>query len=154
VLAQDVRPGQGVVRTERRVLDEDGRGVEGGRHAEDGGQLLVLDLDEARGFLGRVLRLGRHRGHGLAVVLRLTHGDDRAVGELGPEARDRLGEVRRGHDQADAGHLLGGARIYGDDPGMRAVKRDELDLEHVLEPDVGHVLLAAGDPADAADAVG
>jgi len=47
VLAQDVRPGQAVVRTEGRILDERRTRVEGAGQREDRGQFLVLDPDQA-----------------------------------------------------------------------------------------------------------
>ena len=93
------------------ILDERGRRVEGGRDREDGRQLLVLDADEAGGLLGRVLRLGRDGGHGLAVVLRLADGEDRAILELRPEPRHGLGQIGGRHDEADARDLRRGRRV-------------------------------------------
>ena len=154
VLAEDVGRREPIVGAKRRILDQRRRRREGRRQGEDGGQLLVLDPDEAGGLLGGVLRLGCDDRHGLAVVLRLADGDDRPVRELGTEARHRLGQVGRGHDEAHAGERERRARVDRDDPGPRAVERDEPCLEGVRQPDVGHVLGEAGDPADSADAVG
>jgi hypothetical protein len=152
VFAEDVRPGQGVAPAEGRVLHQRGGRVERCRDREDGRQLLVFDVHENGGLLGGVLRVGGHGRHGLPVVLRLVHRQDRAVLELGSEARHGLRQIGRGHDQPDAGHLSGRARVDRDDPGARTVERDELHMEHVREVDVGHVLLLARDallPADA-----
>ena len=55
-------------------------------------------------------------------------------------------------DEPDAGDGEGGARVDRDDPRPGAVEGHELDVERVLEPDVGDVRLAAGDPVEPADA--
>ena len=90
---------------------------------------------------------------GVAVVLRLADGEHRPVLVLRPEARHRLRQVVRGQDEVDAGHR---ERLGGVDPvdaGAGAVERHELGVERVRELEVREVLLPAGDPADAADAV-
>ena len=126
VLAEDVGRREAIGGAQGRFLDERGRRVEGRRQGEDGGQLLVLDVDQAGGQLGRVLRLGRHDRHRLAVVLRLAIGDDGAISELWTEARDGPGQVRGRHDQAHARDRERLARVDRDDAGPRRSQRDEL----------------------------
>ena len=151
VLAEDVGRRVRVVRPEGRVLDE--RRAVRQRRGEgvDGRQLLAGDPDERGRLLGRVRSLGGDRRDRLAVVLRLADGEDRAVAPLRPEARHRLRQVRGGHDEPDAGHGQGRARVDRPDPGARRIERDELDVEHVVEVEVGDVRLLAGHALDAAD---
>ena len=59
--------------------------------------------------------------------------EDRAIEELRPEARDRLREVGGGHDQPDPGDPFRGGRVDRDDPGARAVERDQCGMEFTLE---------------------
>ena len=154
VQPQDVRGRQRVAGSEGRVLDERRGWIEGRGDREDGRQLLVLDADQPRRLLGGVLRLRRDGGDRLTVVLRLAGGQDRPIDELRPEPGHRLGKVGCGHHQSDARDGQGGAGVDGDDPRPGAVEADELDLEDVLEADVGDVGLAAGDAVEAADAGG
>jgi hypothetical protein len=81
----------------------------------------------------------------------LATGQDRPVLELRSEARHRIGEIVRGERQAHAGHLERGAGVDGDDPRPGAVEAHQLHVQRILEPDVGHVRLSAGDAVDAAD---
>ena len=152
VLAQDVRAREWVVRPEGRVLDERRIAGAGRRHGMDRGKLLEIDPHEARGLLGGVERLGGDRGHGVAVELGLDDREHGPVPKLGAEARHRVREVGGGHDEPDAGHGHGYARIDPADPCPRHVERDELHMQDVLEGDVGDVLLPPGDAFDPTDA--
>ena len=116
------------------------------------GQLLELDLDEGGGLLGGVVGLGRDRGDRFAVVLRLARGEDGTVAALRTEAGHRVGQVRGGHHEADAGDLERRGGVDPADPGARHVERDELDVEDVVVGHVGDVLLLPGDAGTAADA--
>ena len=127
-------------------------GCPGRRHGVDRRELLDVDPHEARGLLGRVERLGRDRGHGVAVELRLADREDGPVAQLGAEPRHRVREVGGGHDEPNAGHGNGRARVDPADPRPRHVERDELHVQDVLEVDVGDVLLPPGDPLDPTDA--
>ena len=133
------------------ILDERGGRVEGAGDREDGRQLLVVDPDEASRLLGGVQGLRGDRRDRLAVIVGLADREDRPILELRAEARHRLWEVRRGEREAHAGHLECGARVDGDDPRPGAVEAHELRVEHVLEMEVGHVRLPAGDPVEPAD---
>ena len=118
------------------------------------GSSSYCDAHEARRLLGGILRLGGHRGHRLAVVLRLADGEHRAVLELGPEARHRLGQVGGRHDEVDARH--GAARrsaSMASDARVGDGQRHELDVQLAGQVDVGDVALPAGDARVAADAV-
>ena len=88
------------------------------------------------------------------MVLRLADGDDRSVDGLWAEARHRLGQVVRGHDEADARDGERGARVDPDDARPGDGQRDELRVELVREVDVGDVSLPAGDAVGPADALG
>ena len=144
VLAQDVGPGQRVAAAGARVLDQRRRRVEGAGDREDRRQFLVLDLDEPRRRLGGVEGLGRDGRDRLAVVLGLADGQDRAGRRTGARSAASVwGRSAGGHDQADAGHGERRGRVDRHDPRPGAVERDELDVEHVGQLDVGHVLLRA-----------
>ena len=98
---------------------------------EDGGQLLVLDPDEAGGLFGGVHGLRGDRGDRFTVVIGLAGGQDRPIDELRAEPGHRLREVCRGHHELDAGDGEGGAGVDSDDPGPGTVEADELDVEDV-----------------------
>src|SRR5581483_12416986 len=75
----------------RRVVDG-GRVVgERGDRVEDGGQLLVLDLDERGSLFGGVAVVGGDGGDHLAGEAHLVHGED--------------GHVAHGAAEADGGHV-------------------------------------------------
>ena len=78
---------------------------------------------------------------------------ERAIDELRPEPRHRLRQIGGGDRQANAGDLERGARVDGDDPGAGAVEADELDVERVVEPDVGDIRLPSGHPVETADEI-
>ena len=85
------------------------------------------------------------------MVVRLADGEHRPILELRPESRHRLRQVGGGHDGAHAGDGEGGARVDAVDPRAGAVDRHELDVEHVIEMEVGDVGLASGHPIEPAD---
>ena len=113
------------------------------------GSSSYCDLHEGGGPFGSVLRVGGHGRHGLPVVLRLVDRQDRAVLELGPEARHRLGQVGRGHRR-------GGRRGPGERRSCRWRRcghgRSRASTSFAwstsAQVDVGHVLLAAGHPVE------
>ena len=118
------------------------------------GQLLELHLDQAGALLGGVPGLrgdGRDR---IPVVLGLARCDDRSVAPLRPEPRDGLRQVGGGHDHPDARHRAGRRRVDRPDARPRDRQRDELDVEDVVERDVGDVRLSPGDAIETADARG
>ena len=127
-------------------------GIERGGDGEDRRQLLVLHADEASRLSGGVPGFGRDGRHRLAVVLRLVDRDDRPILELRPEPRRRLGKIGGGHDQPDAGHLHGVARVDRQDPGPGAGHGHEAGVELVGQVDVGDVALESRDAILAADA--
>ena len=83
-----------------------------------------------------------------------SDGEHRAIVELRPEARHRLGQVGGGHDEVDARHGHGGRSVDADDARVGDRQRHELDVQLPGQVDVGHVALPTGDPRVAADAVG
>ena len=152
MLAEDVRTREGIVRPERRILDERRIRCPGRGDGVDRRELLDVNPHETRGLLGCVERLGGDRGHRVAVELRLADRQHGPVAQLRAEARHRVREVGGGHDETNAGHGEGRARVDPDDPRPCHVERDELHVEDVLEVDVRDVLLAPGDPLDPTDA--
>ena len=130
-------------------------GRERGRERDDGRQLLVLDAHEAGCLLSGIPRVGDHGGHRLAVVLRLADGEDGPSSALRPEAGHGLRQVGGRH--ARGGRRAAAARRSRRWPTIRARAhghRHELGVQLVGQVDVGHVLLGAADPGDAADPVG
>ena len=146
MLGQDVAEREGIAGTQLGLLHERRRGIERGGEGDHRGQRLVLHADQAGRLLGGVERVGGDGRDRLAVVLRLAHREDRSILELGPEARHRLGQVGRGHDQTHPGHARRGSRIDAHDAPPRAVERHQLGVEHVRQADVRHVLLQPRDP--------
>ena len=88
------------------------------------------------------------------MVFGLADRDDRAVLLLRSKAGHRVGEVGGRHDEPDARDLHRGGGVDRDDPGPRAIDRDELGFKDIGEPDVRDVFLQPGDSPDAADTVG
>ena len=82
---------------------------------EDGGQLLVLDLDERERLVRRVRRLRGDGGDALADEAHLVDGED---GQVAHEAPDPVGALRAGEDGTDAGHALGGGGVDAHDAGV------------------------------------
>ena len=152
VLAEDVRARARIIRSERRVLDERRAGRERGRDVVEPGQLLVLDPDEASGLLGGVEGLRPDRGNRLAVILGLICREDRPIAALRAEARRRIGQVGRRHDDPDPGHRQGGTGVDRADSRARHGERDKLDVERVVVRQVGDILLASGHTGEPADA--
>ena len=114
----------------------------------------MIHADEPRRLLGGLLGLGRHGGHGVPVILRLADRQHGAIAELGSEPGYWLRQVLRRHDQADTGDTDSLGRVDADDPGPGRVDRDQPDVEHVGQPDVGDVSLSAGHPILTAHALG
>ncbi len=146
-----VRARQRIASTQLRILNQQRLRIERVAHRQHRGKLGELDMHQRGRPLGRIDCVGRYHGHGLARKLRLADGDERPIGDDRSVARDRLRQIARGDDGAHAGHLRGGFAIDADDASMRAGKGDELEVEYVVEPDVGCVLLQAGDALDRAD---
>ncbi len=127
-------------------------------HVLDERQDFVLDLDQRRGFLGHVRILGRHGGHGMAVV---EHGvlGDAVVGDvLHADAAALAGrnhglvqrrKIGAGDDRLDArqGHRL--ADVDALDAGVRMRTAHDLAVQHVRQVHVVAKLGLAGDLVDA-----
>ena len=152
-LGQGVRVAERVVRgTQLRLPDEGRLAVAGRRDREHRRQLLVLDPDEPGGFPRGVEGLGQHGGNRFPVVLGLAAGEERSVGMAGTEAGHRLRQIGRRHDGPHSGHAHRLGRVDRADASAGTVEMDELDVERVVESQVGNVLLCSGDALDPADA--
>ena len=138
----------GVVVLRRGLVDQRGRGVQGGGHVRDRRQRLVVDDDAGGGATGGLRVVGGDDRHRLAGVAHLVDREDGLVGDLEAVGR-RSGHVLVGQHGCHPG---GGDRsrdVEGADAGagVRAAQRDA--PEHVLHPGVGGVGELAGDLADA-----
>ena len=110
---------------------------------EDGGQLLVVDVDQARRFLGRVLGFGRDDRDRLAKVLDFAHREHRTIVELWPEPWSRGRDVICAERGNDARHRQGFRRIDCDDPCVRDRQRHELAVQLTRQVNVGDVFLGS-----------
>ena len=152
VLAEDVRLRQRVLPAERRVLHQRRVGGQRPGDREDRGQNLVLNVDERRGPLRQLARVGDDERHGLAVVLGLADGQDGAVLVLRPEPRHGLRQVIGRHHQVHAGQGERRGTVHRDDPRPRAVEGDELRVQRIRRRKVREVPLGAGDTFHPANA--
>ena len=92
---------------------------------------------------GSLLRLCRHRRHGLSVVFRLADREDRPVLVNRPEARNRCWQLVGRNDIDDTGHGASLGRIDGDDACSGRVEGDKLDMKHARKRDIGKKLLVS-----------
>jgi hypothetical protein len=135
---------------ERRVV---GLGREG---IEDGGQRVVLDLDQVAGVLRDVAVLGDDRRDGLAVVAHLLRCDqvldDRARPERGQRCRVS-GDVGAGYDLDDAGKGLRLRGVDPDDARVRVRAPHDRGMGHARQVDVVDVAAFASQEARVLDPV-
>jgi hypothetical protein len=146
-----VRARQGIASAQVRILNQQRSRIERVAHRQHRGKFGELDMHQRGRSLGRIVCFGRNHGHGLTWKLRLADGNKRPIGNDRSVARNRLRQIASNDDGAHPGHLRGGFAIDADDARMRAGKGDELQVEYVVEPDVGCVLLQPGDALDRAD---
>ena len=112
----------------------------------DGGQRLVVDLDQLERLARPRLVLGDHRGHRLALVAHHVDGEDGPVAERGAEVRVAPVEVGAGDHGVDAGH---GARArvtsMRPDPRVRVRRAQERGVQPCPAAQVGDVARPARD---------
>ena len=147
-------PASGSSGPQRRVLDERRAGGERRGDRDDAPAAPRTSTRDQRGrLLGRVEGLGRDRRHRLAVVLRLADREHRPVASnCGPKRGIGCGRSAAVMHEPDAGHGQRGAscRSRRSAPA-RTSSGHELDVERVVEVDVGDVRLLPGDASEAAD---
>ena len=102
-------------------------------------------------MLRGVLGLRDDDGDRLAGELRLAHSKHRPIGIDGPVTGNRLRQVASRENAAHAWYVGGIIGMNRDDASVRARQRDQLDVQHVLEADIGRVLLRARDALDSAE---
>ena len=115
-------------------------GATAGDRVEDGGQLLVGDLDPLGGVPGGLARGGGDRGDDVARVARDV-GEDALVARLAAvaaEVGDVLGQERHAAGREASGVDAGHARV-------RVRGADERRVQHARAGDVDRVRLLAGD---------
>jgi hypothetical protein len=120
----------GSVRLERRA------------RIEDGGQVLVLDVDEPHRLLRGLARLGGDGGDPLPDEPDDVRGQHRQVAQLA--AVPDVSEIRPGEDGDDAGQLLGGRGVDRDDPRVRHRAGQAGDVQDAVRVVVAGVARLAG----------
>ena len=131
----DVAPLVAVLVTEVGVVDRLPGGVERFVDAGDGGEFLVLDVDEFDGGLGGREVDGGDGGDRLALEADLVDGDDGAVFLVGAVVGLHVDEFCRGEHGVDAGVRTRAAGIYAHDArvrqgaGYKSAERHARDLE-------------------------
>ena len=150
------------------LLVPDQRRVVGDRlpRVDDGGQWLVLDVDEVERVVGDVGRLGHHRRHLLALEPNLV-GRQHGLGVARQRRHPRQPVGRQhlpGHHGDHPGHGLRRRGVDVDDPGVGNRAAQQGQMEHSRQHDVVDeparaldqpvVLPPAHGVADAADLVG
>jgi hypothetical protein len=115
--------------------------------AEDGRQLLIVDLDQVDGLLRDIGVHRCDRGHRVTDEADLAHRQDRHVAEdrpeLGLDVRSRGHVLTREHG-VDAWECLCRGRVDARDPRVRCRAPQELGVEHARDLDVDRVRDAAG----------
>ena len=123
--------------------------VERGADVHDGGQRLVLDVDELERVPGRVPVLGDDEGHLLALEADLVGGQHRlhVVGQRRHPGQAALGEHRAGDDQLHLRVRLGGADVHAHDPPVGDRRAEDRQVQHAGQLDVvDEAALAADEP--------
>jgi hypothetical protein len=117
---------------------------------EDGGQLLVVDLDEVERLLRGVLVDGGDGGDALADEADAAAGEDGHVAQEG--AVDSAVDVLAGDDRVDAGEGRGGGGVDAADESVGVGAVEHLAPEDAGQGEVGGVDGAPGDLVGALDA--
>lgn len=105
----------------------------------DGGELLVVDLDQVEGVLGEAPGLGGHRGDGLAGVDGLLHGHGVLLDGIPRPAAHGVGQARQLLPGQGRHHPLKARRlrdIYPLDVGVGVRAPEHRGVERPLELDV------------------
>ena len=106
-------------------------------HIEDGGQLLVPDVDGAHRLLRDLARIGRDRRDAIADEEHAIPAEHRPV--LQPAPEPLAAHVRAGQHSAHAGHGASAADLDGHDARVRIGAADERGLQRARDVDVGGV---------------
>ena len=111
-----------------------------GLGVDDGGKLVVLDLDSVCSVARDVAILGYDDGHGLADVAHLVgrHREvvGRGEGRANGHRAEVVGQLRPGDDELDAVHGGSGARIDPRDDAVGDVAALEGEVQHARQLDV------------------
>jgi hypothetical protein len=97
---------------------------------------------------GSSRRLGHHSCNRFTVISGLAHSQYGAILKLRPEPRDGVRELIRSDHIDNPGCLDGLGLIDGVNAGPGHVQCHELDVEDILQTNIGYVLLTAVHPAD------
>src|SRR5262249_62177188 len=113
----------------------------------DGGERVVLDVDELERVPGDVRALGDGAGGLLALEADLVGGEYGlgVAGQRGHPGEAVGGERLAGDDGDDTGQLLGGRRVDADDAGVRERGAQEREVQHPRQGDVLDVMPATLD---------
>jgi hypothetical protein len=134
----------------RDVVADDRRvGVQRAAGVGHRGQRLVFHVDQLERVPGRVVVLGHHERHLLALEPDLADGQHGlpVSGQGRHPGQVAVLERLAGDDRLDLGVGLGRDRVDGDDPGVRVGAAQHRAVEHAGQVHVVHVgALAADEP--------
>ena len=131
------------------VADERGVGVQCLAGVGHRGQQLVLHVDQLERVPGRVVVVGHHERHLLALEPDLVGGQHGlpVTGQGGHPGQAASGQGLAGDDGLDLGVGLGRDGVDGDDPGVRVRAAQHRAVEHAGQVHIVHVrALAADEP--------
>ena len=134
---------------QRRVLQS---GIDGG----DGGQRLVIDLNQVQGILGYVPALRNHHGHGLASVAHGVGGErplqivvqPRQGKDAHGDRFEQLRHVRVGKHGRDTLESQRCRGVYATNVGVRVRTSQYGGVQHPRQADVIQILPGSSDEAD------
>ena len=132
-------------------MDHRRRRIERGFRVGDGGQRLVVDLDQCAGIFRFGARTRHHGADGLALPAGAIGGDGVLrrrfdafeMGEHADPRRDHLGELHAGNDGDDARRFLCFRCLDVCDARMRVRRTHEGDVHHARQHHVADILAAA-----------
>ena len=125
-------------------------------HREDGGQRLVVDLDQVQRRFGDLFRGGRHHGHAFAPVTHLAVQDVLVGRQRGRTRVRRAGVQHARHvlvrqHRLHAGQRQRPRRVDAPDVGVCHLAAQRARVQHARQLDVAGVLRRSGDLAQQVD---
>ena len=133
-----------------RGMDHRRRRIERGFGVGDGGQRLVVDVDQRAGVFGFGARARDHGAHRFALPAGALDGDGvlrrrfdaLEMREHADPRRDHLGKLGAGDDRDHARRFLRRRGVDAFDARMRVRRAHEGDVRHARQHDVADILAA------------